>query len=169
MFERTKVDSQTKTPVPCELFLDDGRELTGHVLAANSRGLIDELNAGGGFVEFETADRVRTFLCKSSIRSARSAAFGKVERLDHRIREGVPFDPYVVLGIGRGADRDTIRRAYHGLAKAYHPDRLQVLDLPPEMLDYATAMAKRINAAYSALASTNAPANTGASPAARSA
>ncbi len=31
-------------------------------------------------------------------------------------------DPYQVLGIGRGASGDEIRRAYRGLARKHHPD-----------------------------------------------
>lgn len=153
MFERTKIDNSTKNPVACELVLDDGRELLGHLLVGNLRGIIEELNAPGDFIEFEAVDRQRTFLGKHSIRSARSAAVAKVVPLDRRIREGVPFDPYVVLGVDRSADRETIKRAYHVLAKTYHPDRMQAIELPAEIVDYATAMAKRINAAYSALMS----------------
>ena len=153
MFERTKIDNTSKNPVACELVFDDGREMLGHLLVGNLRGIIEELNAPGDFIEFEAVDRQRTFLGKRSIRSARSAAVAKVEPLDRRIREGVPFDPYVVLGVERSADRETIKRAYHALAKAYHPDRMQAIDLPNEIVDYATAMAKRINAAYSALMS----------------
>jgi DnaJ domain len=164
MFERTKVDNLTKVPVPCELVLDDGRELIGHILALHPRGLIDELNAPGGFAEFEAIDRTRAFLAKSSIRSARSAATAKIERLDHRIREGVPFDPHAVLGVPKTADRESIRRAYHALAKAYHPDRLQAIELPQEIVDYATAMAKRINAAYSALTGAGASMKAGTGP-----
>ena len=153
MFERTKIDNTSKSPVACELVLDDGRELLGHLLVANLRGIVEELNAPGGFIEFELVDRQRTILTKNSIRSARSAAVAKVESLDRRVRDGVPFDPYVVLGVDRTADRETIKRAYHVLAKAYHPDRMQAIELPVEIVDYATAMAKRINAAYSALMS----------------
>jgi DnaJ domain len=164
MFERTKVDNTSKSPVACELVLDDGRELLGHLLVSQLRGIIEELNAPGGFFEFETVDRQRALLPKTSIRSARSAAVAKVEPLDRRIREGMPFDPYVVLGVDRDADKEAIKRAYHVLAKAYHPDRMQAIDLPPEIVDYATAMAKRINAAYSALTSLTAHAgpHTGA-------
>jgi DnaJ-class molecular chaperone len=31
-------------------------------------------------------------------------------------------DPYDILGVGRDADADSIKRAYRGLAKKYHPD-----------------------------------------------
>ena len=151
MFERTKVDNGSKGPVSCELLLDDGRHLYGHLLVTHPRGIIEELNAPGGFAEFESIDRQRAFLAKTTIRSARTTAFTKVEPLDRKIRDGGQFDPHAILGVSRTADRETIKRAYHLLAKAYHPDRMQAMELPVEIVDYATAMAKRINAAYSAL------------------
>ena len=165
MFERSRVDNGSKTPVACELILDDGRELTGHLMVTHPRGIIEELNAPGGFAEFESLDRRRAFVAKQTIRSASPGALSKVEVLSSRIREGVTFDPHVVLGLPKSADREAIRRAYHTLAKAYHPDRLHGIDLPPEIIDYATAMAKRINAAYSAL--TGGQASAGVKPTAR--
>ena len=125
--------------------------LLNHVTVRLAEGEVEELNAAGGFAEFESLDRRRAFVAKQTIRSASPGALSKVEVLSSRIREGVTFDPHVVLGVPKSADREAIRRAYHALAKAYHPDRLLGIDLPPEIIDYATAMAKRINAAYSAL------------------
>lgn len=164
MFERARVDNASKSPVACELIMDDGRELSGHLLVTSQRGLVDELNATGGFAEFEQLDRTRCLLAKSTIRAARPATFGKVDHLQQNLRENAAFDPHAILGIPRSADRETIRRAYHTLAKAYHPDRMQGIDLPQEIVDYATAMAKRINAAYSSL---NGAEATRAAPAAR--
>ena len=58
MFERTKIDNTSKSPVACELVLDDGRELLGHLLVANLRGIVEELNAPGSFIEFELVDEL---------------------------------------------------------------------------------------------------------------
>jgi len=56
----------------------------------------------------------------------------------------VPTDFYTVLGVGRDASEDDIKRAYRGLARRYHPD---VAD------DKASAEAhfKQINEAYEIL------------------
>jgi DnaJ-domain-containing protein 1 len=151
MFERNRIDQAHREGLPVEMKLDDGSVLCGHLLALTQRALGDELNSGGSFVEFETADRQRVFIAKSSIRSIRSNAVPKADALDRRLRQSEGFDPFAILGLPKGADREAVRQAYHRLAKAYHPDRLQAAGLPAEMHEYAVAMTKRINAAYSVL------------------
>jgi DnaJ-class molecular chaperone len=54
-------------------------------------------------------------------------------------------DPYKVLGVGRGASEDEIRRAYRRLAKENHPD------LNPSKRDEAEERLKEINAAFAIL------------------
>ena len=58
-------------------------------------------------------------------------------------------DPYEVLGVPRGADRDTVKSAYRALAKKYHPD--QHIGSPLE--DLAKEKMQEINAAYDAIMS----------------
>ena len=53
-------------------------------------------------------------------------------------------DYYEVLGIEKGADEDTIKKAYRTMAKKYHPD------LNPGNAD-AEAKFKEVNDAYSIL------------------
>ena len=55
-------------------------------------------------------------------------------------------DPYAVLGIARGADAHTVKRAYRKLISRHHPDRLG--DLSKEMRQRAETRASEINAAY---------------------
>lgn len=54
------------------------------------------------------------------------------------------MDPYKVLGVGRGADEDEIKKAYRQLAKEFHPDRH-----PGDAR--AVERFKEISAAYSVL------------------
>ncbi len=58
-------------------------------------------------------------------------------------------DPYEVLGVQRGADKDTVKAAYRALAKKYHPD--QYSGSPLE--DLAKEKMQEINEAYDAIIS----------------
>ena len=53
-------------------------------------------------------------------------------------------DPYKVLGVSPKADDEEIRRAYHELARKYHPDRYTNSDLA----DLASEKMKEVNSAY---------------------
>jgi DnaJ like chaperone protein len=57
-------------------------------------------------------------------------------------------DPYVVLGLMPGADRDEVKRVYRLLVAEHHPDRLIAKGVPEELIDVATARMQAINHAY---------------------
>jgi DnaJ like chaperone protein len=58
------------------------------------------------------------------------------------------IDPYTVLGLVPGADRDEVRRVYRQLVAEHHPDRLIAKGVPEELIDVATARMQAINQAY---------------------
>ena len=60
-------------------------------------------------------------------------------------------DPYEVLGVPRGSDREKVKSAYRELAKKYHPD--QYSGSPLE--DLAKEKMQEINEAYDAIMSGN--------------
>ena len=57
-------------------------------------------------------------------------------------------DPYLVLGLAPGADRDEVKRVYRLLVAEHHPDRLIAKGVPEELIDVATARMQAINQAY---------------------
>ncbi len=155
MFERGKIDNRhgeaEKTPYAVELTLQDGKRVSGRLHVLVTRALGDELNAQGGFLEFETYDGERTFVSKQSVVAVRSLAAPKADQIARAERQFDSLDPHAILHVAAGADRDQIRAAYHRMAKLYHPDRFAGLDLPAEVADYVSAVARRVNIAYAAL------------------
>lgn len=59
------------------------------------------------------------------------------------------LDHYAILGVGRGATADEIKRAYRQQMARYHPDRFA--GATPAEQAYASQRALRINAAYATL------------------
>jgi DnaJ like chaperone protein len=71
------------------------------------------------------------------------------------LEQGV--DPYMVLGLSRGADLAEVRRVYRRLAAEHHPDRLIAKGVPEELIDVATRRMASINQAYAAITRALAP------------
>lgn len=153
MFERSKVDnSRDITAVAASIELHDGRRISGRFLVARSKSAIDHLNGPAQFIEFQLYDGETECLAKSAIRSFRLASVPTGRNSTALVKDKDDFDPYKILGLEMGAGKADVRHAFHKQAKAYHPDRYANAELPPEVLSYLAAMARRINAAYEVLA-----------------
>jgi hypothetical protein len=142
---------QAQGPAPVEITLEDGQELHGKLLLPPGRTLVDVLNGTATFVEFEVSDGERMYIAKSALHCVKPMNVPPAPDLWAGPTDGGNFDPYAVLGIGRGATQEDAREAYVGLAKVYHPDRYAAVELPKEVRDYLAVMARRINAAYQTL------------------
>ena len=157
MFERNRVDhsgAAERTGHLTKLVLKDGTELAGRILAPVTRSLGDELNGTGNFLVFEGFDGLRQYLAKDAVFTVEPMAVPGAEQLTSNVRRLEGFDPYAILGVEPGAEREMVKHAYRQMAKTYHPDRFAGLDLPGEVTDYLSAVARRINAAYSVLEKT---------------
>lgn len=154
MFERNKIDStvtQQQMTVPVEITFESGRPVRGKIIMPVSRSLPEVLNSAHTFIEFEPYGGERLFIAKSAVRGIKAITVPFAPMLESRSREIDNFDPYAVLAIARGTPFEGIRQAYLRLAKLYHPDRYEGIELPREVREYFCAMARRINVAFSAL------------------
>jgi preprotein translocase subunit Sec63 len=73
-------------------------------------------------------------------------AFADRRQLPRRPQGLGGWDPYAVLGVGRGASQDEIAQAYREQVKRYHPDR--VADLGPELQHVAHRKTVELQRAY---------------------
>ena len=151
MFERNKIDNAEHSGVPVELAMIDGETVKGRLLIAMGRNVFEVLNGPGAFLEFEPYGGERSFIAKASISNVRMINVPRVPNLNQRLRDLDGFDPHAVLGVPASASFDEVKSAWHKLAKIYHPDRYSSAELPQEVRDYLSSMARRVNAAYAAL------------------
>ncbi len=154
MFERVKVDNVSAVhtvAIPVEVTLDDGRSLRGKFLAPQGRGIVELLNGGVQFLEFEPYGGERSLIAKTSIKAVKLVNVPGNGQISRRANEIDTFDPYAELGVRAGASFDEVKSAYHRKAMIYHPDRYATAELPPEVREYLAATVRRINAAFAAL------------------
>ncbi len=154
MFERNRIDNNQDLAASSVIVeLDDGHRAAGQILFPRSKSLLEILNGPAQFIEFIPLDgeQQAEMIAKSSIRSLRAVATPSVRAATAKLRPAAEFDPYEILGLSPGADRSAVRHAFHSLSKLYHPDRYSAADLPPEVVDYLEAMARRVNAAHELL------------------
>jgi hypothetical protein len=152
MFERNKIDNAPEqNAVPIEVALIDGTIVKGKMFVPALKTVSDALNGAGSFIEFEPYGGERAFVAKTRLASVKLVGIPKAPNLKARTSDIDSFDPHVVLGLMAGATREEIHAAYVRLARAYHPDRYAMAELPQEVREYLAIMARRVNAAYAAL------------------
>ena len=151
MFERNKIDNVEHNGVAVEMTTEAGETMTGRLMVAVGRNLVDVLNSSGGFIEFEPWGGERILVAKASLRAIKLTKVAKAESLKVRLATLDGFDPHMILGVVPGATLEDVKTAWHRLSKAYHPDRYASAELPVEVTDYLAAMARRVNAAFAAL------------------
>ena len=160
MFEKSRASNITAqvTYIPVSITLTTGEPLTGSLATSGVGRLAEVLNSAAPFVEFQAVDGQTRHFNKSAILSITPLEMPRADQLSRRNAEAAVFDPYAVLGISSTATPEQIHAAFVTMARNYHPDRYAASDLPREVTDYITAMAKRVNAAWDILSRNHAQA-----------
>lgn len=150
MLERGAMNERQKVRLAVEMTLDDGKTTRGKLLG-KFRTLAENLAADGGFLEIEAGDGRLTYVSKSAVRKISEISMPVADQLTQKMAASKVGEAYTILGVSPRASEDELMAAYRDLTKVYHPDRLASMQLPAEMLDYAEAMQRRINAAFEEL------------------
>ncbi len=150
MLERGAMNGRQKIRLAVEMILDDGKITRGR-LVGKFRTLAENLAADGGFLEIEAGDGRLAYISKSAIRKISEISMPVADQLNQKMAAAKVGEAYTILGVSPRASEEDLMMAYRTLSKAYHPDRLASMELPSEMLEYAEAMQRRINAAFEEL------------------
>jgi len=130
-----------KNAVPVEITLTSGKVLTAKVFLPVQGRISDLLNDDRNFIPVE-CDGECLALAKISILQVRMPSAQAPQR------KGCP---YSVLGLPEGASIEEIKKAYHELCRANHPDRIRGAGLGQDIVEFANQNMVRINAAYAQL------------------
>jgi hypothetical protein len=129
-----------KTAVLVEISLNDGSTVFGKLFVSPQGRLSDVLNDDRQFLPFEARDGGMVALAKSAIKQV---TLPVAEVSAYRGN-----NPYLILGVHEGATLEELKKAYHHLCMANHPDRIKGLGLTSEFQELATKSMARINSAY---------------------
>jgi len=130
----------------------DGKSVEAELVVTMEETLADVMNGRHEFIEIRDAAGKSSFIARSFIRRVFAKAAETKQAGGHdadiaKLRLHAQ-DPYLILDIPVVANDEEVRNAYLKLVRAYHPDKLASLELPPAIMDYGEEILKKINAAY---------------------
>ena len=152
--------SQDDNSIAITLELTTGERLKGLMNSGITKKLSEAPNRSEPFIELLRSDGTIVMIAKSIIAQVEPAEPPRINQLDRRLADESMPDPHKVLGVDSSASATDIQNAYHTLARRYHPDHFSGREIPPEVLNYVSAMFKRITIAYNELRKS--PADDGA-------
>jgi hypothetical protein len=129
----------------------DGKTIEAELMIFHGDSVTEVMNGRAEFLELHDSSGKSSLVAKSFIRRIFPKADEEQERRENTDLTKLRLhanDPYLVLDVPSQASDEDVRLAYHKLARAYHPDKLAALDLPPAIRDYGEEILKKINAAY---------------------
>ena len=138
MYEPEEKIPKYKTEVQVQF--DDGASFLGFVFLKQMQRVSDLLNDPRQFLPFQKLDGPIVYVRKATI--------ANVIELKQHDEHNAPSDPYEILGVSPSISEEDLKHAFHDLCNHYHPDRVQPLDLPTDLSEFANARLIRIIDAY---------------------
>lgn len=143
---------QNSDPVTIDMVLSDGSEMRAIVLVPREKTLKDVFNVDDTFLEVECIERGPIIFQRDALRSVRPAALPKAQQLEKRLAAIEKLQPRQALGVPKNADTDMIAAAADRLLELYDPERARAAAMPAEVIEFMTAMCRRVDAARNELA-----------------
>ena len=129
-----------------EICLTDGSRIQAKAFTPIQGRLIELLNDDRQFLPLETADGQVLAIAKAAITQV------TLPGSDASVYAG--NDPFAVLNVRPGISADELKKTYHELSMANHPDRIKSFGLSGDFLELATRNMARINTAYAQILKT---------------
>lgn len=147
----TTTSKTEKTYLPVLLTLVGGETLKGAIAIRKNGNLGDLLNSSDKYVLFKSNAGEPIYLAQTTIAAVQSNEKPTAEQLDVSLDKFENSNPYHILNVKPGVDRDALRNSYHELVKHYHPDQFANTKLPKEVHAYLHSVIQRLNAAHQEL------------------
>lgn len=144
-------DSQGNIPVA--LTITSGEIIKGYLTTSVSGKLDDTMNRAEPYIELKRVDGTVALINKTVIAQIEQINIPRTDQLSKRALTDGVMDPHAALGVSKTSSILDIQSAYHALARRYHPDHFSGREIPPEVLQYVSAMFQRITMAYNELKS----------------
>lgn len=140
---------QNSDAIQMEVKLVDGSVLRGTMLIQREKTLKEVFSSGDPFIDFDCLINGEIVLSKTGIATIRQLRKAQPDQMERRAKLLDKSDAFAVLKLQKTADLAKVEQAYEALTKSYDPQA--AAGMPPEVVEYMTAMSRRIAAAYGEL------------------
>jgi hypothetical protein len=138
---------QNSDPMTVDMVMTDGSAMRAIVMIPREKSLKDVFNVTDTFLEVECLENGPIVFQREAMRSVRAAALPKAVQLDRRLAAAEKLHAHQALGIPKSADLEVIVAAHDQLKDKYDPARAVSAGMPAEVVEFMTAMGRRLDAA----------------------
>lgn len=138
---------QNSDPLTVDMVMTDGSQMRAIIMIPREKGLKDVFNVTDTFLEVECLENGPIVFQREALRSVRPASLPKAVQLDKRLAAAEKLHAHQTLGIAKLANLETIVAAHEKLKAKYDPALAVAADMPTEVIEFMTAMGRRLDAA----------------------